>query len=145
MKKILSISAVILSVIILFCSCNTNSQTNTTTQETPQSQNIFTLSEIGEGEKSFVLEVQTEDGETHSINVKTNKNTVGEALSEYSIIDGEQGAYGLYIKYVNGIFADYAVNGAYWAFYINGELASQGADLTEINENDVYLFKFEKA
>ncbi len=145
MKKFSSILIAIMSVAILFCSCNTNSQTNTTTQETPQAQDIFALSEIGEGEKSFILEVQTEEGETHSINVKTNKQTVGEALSEYAIIDGEQGPYGLYIKYVNGILADYNINGAYWAFYINGELASQGADLTEINENYIYSFRFEKA
>lgn len=145
MKKVFSIVLVIISITTLLCSCNTNTQTDTTTQAPSRTQDIFALSEIGEGEKSFVLEVQTENGEKHSINVKTNKKTVGEALSEYAIIDGEQGAYGLYIKYVNGIFADYNVNGAYWAFYINGELASQGADLTEINENDVYLFKFEKA
>lgn len=145
MKKIISVFAVVLCLGILLCSCAGNGESVQPTTETPpQTQDIFAFSEIGEGNKSFVFEVHDAEGKISSITVNTNKKTVGEALLEYAIINGEQGDYGLYVKSVNGIVADYATNGAYWAFYINGNYASTGVDLTEINENDVYSFRYEK-
>ena len=51
--------------------------------------------------------------------------------------------YGLYVKEVNGITADYDVDGTYWAFYINDEYASTGVDSTNITEGDNYSFKVE--
>ena len=59
------------------------------------------------------------------------------------IIEGEQGPYGLYVKAVNGVYADYDTDGAYWAFYINGEYAETGVDMTEIDETAVYSFRYE--
>ena len=102
------------------------------------------LSEIGQGEKSFYLSVFYEDGTSDNVIVKTDKTTVGEALLEHGIIEGENGPYGLYIKKINGVTADYEVTGTYWAFYINGEYASTGADMTEITEGTLYTFKVEK-
>ena len=52
--------------------------------------------------------------------------------------------YGLYIKSVNGIVADYDVDATYWAFYINGEYAMTGVEMTPIAEGDSYLLKVEK-
>lgn len=145
MKKIISVIAVILCLGILLCGCAGNNNSSQRTTETPpQKQDIFAFSEIGEGNKSFVFEVHDGEGKISSITVNTNKKTVGEALLEYAIIDGEQGDYGLYVKSVNGIVADYETDGAYWAFYINGNYASSGVDLTEINEKDVYSFRYEK-
>ncbi|MBQ4627255.1 MAG: DUF4430 domain-containing protein [Clostridia bacterium] len=145
MKRFLLLTAVFLCLGMLLCGCKGNEPaSHPTTQAPPQAQDIFSLSEIGNGEKSFLFEVHLEDGSINSITVNTDKNTVGEALLEYAIIDGEQGDYGLYVKSVNGIIADYDVNGAYWAFYINGNYAPSGVDLTEINENDVYSFRYEK-
>ena len=145
MKRFLSLTAVFLCLGMLLCGCKGNEPaSHPTTQAPSQAQDIFSLSEIGNGEKSFLFEVHLEDGSINSITVNTDKNTVGEALLEYAIIDGEQGDYGLYVKSVNGIIADYDVNGAYWAFYINGNYAPSGVDLTEINENDVYSFRYEK-
>lgn len=145
MKKIISVITVIICLGILLCGCtDTNDSAQLTTEAPPQTQNVFAFSEIGEGSKSFVFEVHDSEGKISSITVNTNKNTVGEALLDYAIIDGEQGDYGLYVKSVNGIVADYATDGAYWAFYINGNYASTGVDLTEINEKDVYSFRYEK-
>lgn len=145
MKKVISVIAVAVCLGILLCCCGGNeSGPQGTTETPPQTQDIFALSEIGTGEKSFTFEVHTEDGSVKTITVNTDKSTVGEALLEYAIIDGEQGDYGLYVKSVNGIVADYETNGAYWAFYINGNYASSGVDLTEINENDIYSFRYEK-
>lgn len=99
---------------------------------------------IGEGEKSFVAEVVDADGNTVKFTVQTNEKTVGEALQKLGVIDGEEGDYGLYIKTVNGITADYNKDGVYWAFYVDGEYAMTGADMTDVVDGTVYTFRVEK-
>ena len=60
------------------------------------------------------------------------------------LIAGEDGAYGLYVKTVNGVTLDYDADGMYWAFYVNGEYASSGVDATEAVSGAEYMFKAEK-
>ena len=98
---------------------------------------------FGSGAKTVVVEVKAgEDMVTFT--VKTDKTTVGEALIEHDLIAGEDGAYGLYVKVVNGITADYDVDQSYWAFYIDGEYAMAGVDATEITEGAVYRLEYAK-
>ena len=99
---------------------------------------------IGEGDKSFVTEVVDAGGNTVKFTVQTNEKTVGEALQKLGVIDGEEGDYGLYIKTVNGITADYNKDGVYWAFYVDGEYAMTGADMTDVVDGTVYTFRVEK-
>lgn len=99
---------------------------------------------IGEGDKSFVTEVVDADGNTVKFTVQTNEKTVGGALQKLGVIDGEEGDYGLYIKTVNGITADYNKDGVYWAFYVDGEYAMTGADMTDVVDGTVYTFRVEK-
>ena len=70
--------------------------------------------------------------------------TVGEALSSIGLISGEQGDYGLYVKTVNGITADYDKDGTYWAFSVNGELSQKGVDQTYVKNGDIYTFTVTK-
>jgi len=94
--------------------------------------------------KNFTFIVVDKDGKETSFSISTDKTTVGDALLEKGLIEGEDGAYGLYVKKVNGILADYDVDQTYWAFYINGEYAMSGVDSTEIVEGATYSFKVEK-
>lgn len=98
---------------------------------------------VGEGSKCMTVEVVDSVGAKVTFTVNTEKETVGEALQELGIIDGEEGDYGLYIKSVNGITADYQTDGSYWAFYISGDYAMTGADMTDIAEDAVYTFRVE--
>lgn len=98
--------------------------------------------ELGEGAKTVTVEVVAAE-QTVKFTVHTDKETVGAALLELGLIAGEESQYGLYIKQVNGITADYDVDQTYWAFYINGEYAMTGADSTELTDGAVY--KFERA
>ena len=84
------------------------------------------------------------DGNETDFVINTDKETVGDALLEQNLIEGEEGDYGLYVKTVNGITADYDTDQTYWAFYVNGEYASTGVDSTPVNEGDTYEFKVEK-
>ena len=94
--------------------------------------------------KSFTFIVVDKDGNETSFNLSSDKKTVGDALLAEGLIEGENGAYGLYVKKVNGITADYDTDKTYWAFYINGEYAMTGVDATEIVEGATYTFKIEK-
>lgn len=99
--------------------------------------------EFGNGSKTVVVQVKAE-GQMVTFTIKTDKDTVGAALMEHGLIDGEQGAYGLYVKKVNGMLADYDINQTYWAFYTNGAYGMTGVDMTEINESDTYQLELTK-
>lgn len=98
---------------------------------------------LGEGNTKFMFTVVDQEGNETQFEIHTDKTTVGDALQEVGLIEGEEGEYGLYVKTVNGITADYDVDGTYWAFYINDEYAMSGVDTTEIEEGDSYSFKVE--
>ena len=99
--------------------------------------------ELGEGSKEFTLTVTDKDGNETQFEIHTDKEMVGEALQELNLIEGEEGEYGLFVKTVNGITADYDTDGVYWAFYVNGEYATSGVDVTQITEGDSYALKVE--
>ena len=94
--------------------------------------------------KSFTFEVVDKDGNTETFSITTDKSTVGDALLEEGLIAGENGQYGLYVTEVNGIVADYNVDGTYWAFYVDGAYASSGVDTTDVVDGSTYSFKVEK-
>ena len=99
--------------------------------------------ELGEGDISFPFIVVEKDGTETEFLIHTDKEIVGEALLDVELIEGEDGDYGLYVKRVNGILADYDVDGTYWAFYVNDEYAMSGVDMTAIAEGEIYSFKVE--
>ena len=99
--------------------------------------------EFGTGSKTVVVEVAVAD-ELVTFTIHTDAETVGAALVEHDLIAGDEGQYGLYVKVVNGITADYDVDQFYWAFYINGEMAMTGVDSTPIDESATYKLAYTK-
>ena len=99
---------------------------------------------LGTGETEFPLIIADQDGTEIRITVCTDKSVVGEALQELGLIEGEEGPYGLYVKVVNGIRADYDKDKVYWAFYVNGDYAVSGVDVAEICAGDEYALRVEK-
>ena len=99
---------------------------------------------LGEGATTFCFNVVDKDGSKTSFEIHTDKTIVGDALLEVGLIEGEEGPYGLYVKKVNGITADYDVDGTYWAFYVNGQYGMTGVDLTEIDPTATYEFRVAK-
>ena len=100
---------------------------------------------LGEGNTVFQFTVVDLDGSSESFEVHTDETTVGAALLQLGMIEGEDGPYGLYVKTVNGTTLDYEADGAYWSFYVNDAYAMSGVDTTEIKEGESYAFKAEKA
>lgn len=97
------------------------------------------------GSGSKTIEVEVIAGESSvTFTIHTDKETVGAALMEHNLIEGDEGAYGLYIKKVNGILADYDVDQSWWGFYKNGEMMMTGVDLTAFADGDHYELKYER-
>lgn len=145
-KKILSLflcMSLIVAMAMHTTGCNGKTE-NETPAGTEAGVQVWTDgSVLGEGEKEFSLTVTDKDGNETGLTIHTDKETVGEALVELGVIDGEDSEYGLYVKTVTGITADYDTDGVYWAFYINGEYAQTGVDATPITEGESYSFQME--
>lgn len=151
-RKLLSLllcMVLIAATALTFVSCGNEGKTDDTTvsentsapdKETEKPQENV----LGEGNTSFAFVVRDIDGSEKSFTIKTDAKTVGEALLAVDLIEGEEGQYGLYVKKVNGITADYDVDATYWAFYINGEYAMTGVDATEIAAGATYMFAKQK-
>lgn len=117
-----------------------NNQPSTEVQGTVDTENNV----LGEGQTKFSFVVVDKDGNETAFEIHTDKETVGDALLDVELIEGETSEYGLYIKTVNGITADYDVDQTYWAFYVNGEYATAGVDSTTVEDGATYSFKVEK-
>ncbi|MBR5321094.1 MAG: DUF4430 domain-containing protein [Clostridia bacterium] len=138
-KVVLSVLALVLIVAMALsfsaCGNNDGNTTTTTTQASGDSKK----------ELSFTFKVVDLDGNEKSFDIKTDAKTVGDALVAEKLISGEQGDYGLMVDTVNGIKYDYNADGAYWAFYVNGEYAMSGVDTTDIVDGTTYSFVATKA
>ena len=92
---------------------------------------------LGAGKNTLTVAVKAEE-KSIDITIKTDKTVVGDALKEHNIIEGEEGPYGLYVKIVNGIEADYDKDQSYWSFEKDGEAMLTGVDSTEFENGDLY-------
>ena len=152
MKKLLSLFlcvVLIAAMALLTTACDGNYILNLLgyAQETTAETTIGNVEEGTEApvaKKAFTFIVVDKNGNETTFNLSTDKATVGEALLAEGLIEGEPGAYGLYVKKVNGIVADYDIDQTYWAFYINGEYAFTGGDATPVEDGATYSFKVEK-
>lgn len=99
---------------------------------------------LGQGQTQFSLTIADKAGAETHVTVNTDEKTVGAALLSLGLIAGEEGQYGLYVKTVNGVTADYDEDGTYWAFYIGEEYASTGVDQTEIVPGAAYALRVGK-
>ena len=132
MKKTIRILLTILCAILLFAGCNKGpvyvDGTAKYTEDTT----------LGEGSKTITVTVKDHEGKAVVFTIKTDAKTVGDALLENDLLAGDEGAYGLYVKVVNGLRADYDKDHAYWGFNVNGEGSLTGVDMTDITDGGVY-------
>lgn len=98
---------------------------------------------LGSGKNSFNLKVAASD-KSITFTVKTDKTTVGEALKEVKLIEGKESEFGIYIKKVNGILADYDIDQSYWSFEQNGEAMLTGVDAAEFKNGETFELVYTK-
>ncbi len=106
---------------------------------TEPAQDIWSTAEytedttLGTGEKTIYVDVVAQKKEV-KFTILTNKEYLANALLENHLVSGKTDQFGLYIKTVNGMLADYDINNSYWALNKNGEPMQTGAS-QEIIEN----------
>lgn len=155
MKSRKKLSSFILCIVLIVAmalsttGCNDSTRNHTLsgsgTEVTVQTNDPIQTNDtvLGEGNKKFTFIVTDKESSETQFEIHTDSETVGEALMELGLIEGEVSTFGLYVKTVNGITVDYDKDGVYWAFYINDEYALTGVDATTITEGEIYSFKVE--
>lgn len=114
---------------------------NVTATDAPTEDTASDVTILGEGSVVFTVVTADLEGNEATFEIHTDAETVGAALLDLGVIDGENGDYGLYVKTVNGLTLDWDTDGKYWAFYIDGEYAMTGVDQTDVTAGATYSFK----
>ena len=130
MKKVIR-SVVLVVVVLSFVLCLVSCNEKIDAEGLWENATYRSDKEFGKGEKTVEVEVKVEE-QSVTFTIHTDADTLGEALLEHELIAGEDSQYGIYVKTVNGILADYDVNKSYWGFYQNGEYLMSGVDTTAI-------------
>ena len=140
-KTAILVFLICISTVVLLESCKHSKEADL--QGTIAQQNaVYTQDKtFGNGEKTVMVTVVTDDNSV-KFTLNTDKDTLGDALKEYGLIEGDNGSYGLYVKKVNGIRADYDSDKAYWAFFKDGSPLEAGVDSTQINSGDSFEIRY---
>lgn len=149
--SLLSCALLIAAMTVLISGCSKDTEANPNSQAESEISSQVSVSDVsqaasnvlGEGANVFTFTFTDPDGKETTYEIHTDKKVVGEALSELGLIEGEEGQYGIFVKSVGGITLDYDTDKLYWAFYINGEYAMSGVDMTNITQGATYSFKAE--
>lgn len=93
-----------------------------------------------EGSKNITIEVVGSTQTTTTYQVKTDAQYLLQVLEEADglTLFGTQGEYGMMVDTVNNERADYAKDGAYWAFYVNGDYCNYGIDSQPVEDGDIF-------
>ena len=137
-KRILSTLAIVFAITLCLVSCTSVDRSGLWNDATYTSDKTF-----GDGDTTVYLEVVV-DEQSVTFTIKTDREYLGDALLDHDLIEGEDGTYGLYVKKVNGITADYDVDGSYWSLEKNGEYNMTGVDSTKIADGEHYEFIYTK-
>ena len=126
MKKTLALVLLLAIALLAFASCS---------EPLPELWESATYTKdttVGEGKTSFDIEIAT-DEMSITLTVKTDKETVGEALYELGLINDPT-----FFDTVNGMQLVWEDTHAYWAFYVNDAYALVGVGETVISSSDSY-------
>lgn len=100
-----------------------------------------------EGLKNVSVEVVMSDGKSEIYKTSTNAEYLRQVMDEIEgITYGETiNGFGPMVTEVNGERAVYEENGAYWAFYVNGEYCNYGISDQPVNDGDEFKIEYTKA
>lgn len=100
-----------------------------------------------DGMKHVTIEVVMADETSTVYEVDTDGNYLIDAMNaaENLTFEGEEGMYGLSISTVNGVRADYTLDGAYWAFYVGEEYCNYGVSEQPIEDGDNFSIVYTMA
>ncbi len=93
-----------------------------------------------DGQKSITIEVVTKDETSSVYEASTDGEYLIDAMNAADglTFEGEDGPYGMEIKSINGVRADYTLDGAYWSFYEGDAYCNYGVSQQPIEDGDSF-------
>lgn len=95
-----------------------------------------------EGSKNVTLSVVSESGDSTTYETKTDALVLQELMDELKdegfTYGGAESEYGLMVDTINGVRADYTLDGAYWSFYVNDGYSTYGIAEQPVNNGDTF-------
>lgn len=100
-----------------------------------------------EGEKSITIEVVMSDETSTVYEVDTDAEYLLGAMEDADglTFEGEESTYGMSISSVNGVRADYTLDGAYWGFYVNDDYCNYGVSQQPVEDGDSFRIVYTEA
>ena len=95
-------------------------------------------------EVTITITVVNDKGDSDSFKITTKSDNLGDALLESGRVKGDMDTFGLYIKEVDGVLADFEQNGAYWSLSKGGTMLMTGASETPISDGDKFELTYTK-
>lgn len=108
--------------------------------------NVFRPKPV-EGSKSITINVVNSEEKTTSYSVKTDAQYLRQAMEEAEglTFSEEEDSFGPMVTTVNGEYAKWGENNAYWSFYVNGEYADYGISEQPVNDGDEFSIVYTPA
>lgn len=97
----------------------------------------FTRGAVSQGSKNITVDVIHKDGSLKTFTYDTDREYLGEVLTDENLVSGGSGAYGMFITSVDGETADDA-NQEWWCITKDGESLNTGVDQTPVSDGDKY-------
>lgn len=151
MKRItLTLLALVLALSCVLCIVGCEMNENETTAETVaegetvaaegiwENATYRANTTVGDGAKSVSFTVEA-DGKIITITLKTDKDTLGEAMFEHDLINDAS-----FFNVLNGMEASWEKDQAYWAFYEGDTMMPYGVNDQEINGGESFRFVYTK-
>jgi len=93
-----------------------------------------------EGSKAITIEVVDKEQKSTVYDVKTDAEYLRQAMEEAEGLEfsGTESEYGLMVDTVNGLTADFSVDGSYWGFFVNGKYCDYGIDSQPVLDGDAF-------
>ncbi|MBQ2775449.1 MAG: DUF4430 domain-containing protein [Clostridia bacterium] len=90
-----------------------------------------------QGSKEITVEIVFAQGDSKTVEIKTDAEYLRGALEEKNLVEGEDGPYGLFVTAIDGVTADSSKE-QWWCFTKGGETMTTGIDSTPIKDGDKY-------
>jgi len=103
-----------------------------------------TRPEAVEGAKTVTIQIIHKDGTEKNLEYHTDAEFLADLLLEKELVTGYSSEeYGFTIESVDGVTADWNVDGAYWALYEGEEYATTSAAGIALIDGGVYKLVYE--
>lgn len=98
-----------------------------------------------EGSKAITIEIVDNAQANTVYELNTDAEYLRQAMEEAEglTFSGTESEYGMMVDTINGITADYNVDGAYWSFYVNDAYCNYGIDSQPVEDGDAFLIRYE--